>query len=44
YVLGFITSTVSYAQLYGIMAIIVLITTIIYYFLHGRKVKKLASN
>lgn len=44
YVLGFITSTVSYAQLYGIMAIIVLITAIIYYFLHGRKVKKSASN
>ncbi len=44
YVLGFITSSVSYAQLYSIMAIIVLITAIIYYFLHGRKAKEIASN
>ncbi|MGO3723906.1 MAG: MFS transporter [Staphylococcus equorum] len=39
YVLGFMTSSVSYAQLYAIMAVIVLITAIIYFFLHGRKVK-----
>lgn len=43
YVLGFFTSAVSYAQLYAIMAIIVLITAIIYYFVHGRKVKNLSS-
>lgn len=39
YVLGFMTSSVSYAQLYAIMAVIVLIAAIIYFFLHGRKVK-----
>lgn len=39
YVLGFATSSVSYAQLYAIMAIIVAITMIIYFFVHGRKVK-----
>lgn len=39
YVLGFITSAVSFAQLYGIMAIIALVTAIIYLFVHGRKVK-----
>lgn len=43
YVLGFMTSSVSYAQLYAIMAIIVLIAAIIYFFLHGRKVKQLNS-
>ena len=39
YVLGFATSSVSYAQLYAIMAIIVAITMIIYFLVHGRKVK-----
>ena len=39
YVLGFMTSSVSYAQLYAIMAVIVLIAAMIYFFLHGRKVK-----
>lgn len=39
YVLGFVTSTVSFAQLYAIMGVLVLITGIIYYFVHGRKVK-----
>lgn len=39
YVLGFLTSTVSFAQLYGIMAILALITAIIYLFVHGHKVK-----
>ncbi|ALM57711.1 multidrug MFS transporter [Staphylococcus equorum] len=43
YVLGFMTSSVSYAQLYAIMAVIVLIAAIIYFFLHGRKVKQLNS-
>lgn len=39
YVLGFFTSAVSYAQLYAIMAVVALVTGIIYYFVHGRKVK-----
>lgn len=39
YVLGFVTSTVSFAQLYAIMGVLVLITGVIYYFVHGRKVK-----
>jgi MFS family permease len=39
YVLGFVTSAVSFAQLYGIMAIVALVTAIIYLFVHGRKVK-----
>ncbi|ANQ64920.1 MFS transporter [Staphylococcus equorum] len=43
YVLGLMTSSVSYAQLYAIMAVIVLIAAIIYFFLHGRKVKQLNS-
>ena len=43
YILGFMTSSVSYAQLYAIMAIIVLIAAIIYFFLHGRKVKQFNS-
>lgn len=43
YILGFMTSSVSYAQLYAIMAVIVLIAAIIYFFLHGRKVKQLNS-
>ncbi|OIS55518.1 MFS transporter [Staphylococcus equorum] len=43
YVLGFMTSSVSYAQLYAIMAVIVLIAAIIYFFLHGRKVNQLNS-
>lgn len=39
YVLGFLTSTLSYAQLYGIMAIVVLVMTVLYFFLHGKNVK-----
>lgn len=39
YVLGFITSALSYGQLYGIMACMILLTTILYFFVHGRKVK-----
>ncbi|WP_400264044.1 MFS transporter [Staphylococcus nepalensis] len=39
YVLGFVTSAVSFAQLYAIMAVLVLITGVIYYFVHGKKVK-----
>ncbi|MBF0738111.1 MFS transporter [Staphylococcus arlettae] len=40
YVLGFITSTLSYGQLYGIMAIMIIFTTFLYFFVHGRKVKR----
>ncbi|MCG7338274.1 MFS transporter [Staphylococcus sp. ACRSN] len=43
YVLGFATSSVTYAQLYGIMAVIVAITLFIYYLVHGRKVKAMQS-
>lgn len=39
YILGFVTSAVSFAQLYAIMGVLVLITGVIYYFVHGRKVK-----
>ncbi|MCD8841977.1 MFS transporter [Staphylococcus arlettae] len=40
YVLGFITSTLSYGQLYGIMAIMIIFTIFLYFFVHGRKVKR----
>ncbi|MBU7217018.1 MFS transporter [Staphylococcus gallinarum] len=43
YVLGFATSTMTYAQLYGVMAVVVIITLIIYYLVHGRKVKAMES-
>ncbi|MCD8821555.1 MFS transporter [Staphylococcus gallinarum] len=43
YVLGFATSTMTYAQLYGVMAVVVIITLIIYYLVHGRKVKDMES-
>lgn len=43
YVLGFATSTLTYAQLYGVMAVVVIITLIIYYLVHGRKVKAMES-
>lgn len=39
YILGFVTSAVSFAQLYAIMGVLVLITGVIYYFVHSRKVK-----
>src|SRR5699024_9662412 len=39
YILGFVISAVSFAQLYAIMCVLVLITRVIYYFVHGRKVK-----
>ena len=43
YVLGFATSTMTYAQLYGVMAVVVIITLIIYYLVHGSKVKAMES-
>lgn len=43
YVLGFATSTMTYAQLYGVMAVVVIITLIIYYLVHGREVKAMES-
>ncbi|WP_105993380.1 MFS transporter [Staphylococcus simulans] len=43
-VLGAFTSMITYAQLYGYMAVLTIITAIVYYFLHGRKVKYLETN
>ena len=40
-VLGVFTSSITYAQLYGFMAILTIITAGLYYVLHGRKVKYL---
>ncbi|MHD0397044.1 MFS transporter [Staphylococcus simulans] len=40
-VLGVFTSSITYAQLYGFMAILTIITAVLYYVLHGRKVKYL---
>jgi len=38
-ILGLFTHMITYSQLYGIMAILGLITLVIYLFIHGRKVK-----
>ncbi|MCD8915782.1 MFS transporter [Staphylococcus simulans] len=43
-VLGAFTSMITYAQLYGYMAVLTIITAIVYYFLHGRRVKYLETN
>ncbi|WP_114602889.1 MFS transporter [Staphylococcus sp. EZ-P03] len=43
-VLGAFTSMITYAQLYGYMAVLTIITAIVYYFLHGHKVKYLETN
>ncbi|WP_412521630.1 MFS transporter [Staphylococcus simulans] len=40
-VLGTFTSSITYAQLYGFMAVLTIITAGLYYVLHGRKVKYL---
>ncbi|ANZ34627.1 MFS transporter [Staphylococcus carnosus] len=41
--LGAFTSSITYGQLYGAMAILTVITAILYFLLHGRKVKSLAG-
>ena len=40
YLLGFLINVMSYAQLYGLMAIVALFTTVLYFLLHGRKAKQ----
>ncbi|MCU5745174.1 MFS transporter [Staphylococcus sp. SQ8-PEA] len=40
YLLGFLINSLSYASLYGLMAIVALITMVLYYLFHGRKVKE----
>lgn len=42
YLLGFIVPFTTYSKLYFGLAILVLITIVLYYFLHGRKVKRMA--
>ena len=41
YVLGFFTHALTYAQLYGIMAIVMIIAMFLYYCLHGRNVSSI---
>ena len=41
--LGAFTSSITYGQLYGVMAILTVITAIVYFLLHGRKVKNFVS-
>lgn len=37
YLLGFIIPVTGYGKLYGMMAVFVLLSAILYYFLHGKK-------
>lgn len=43
FVLGIFTNTIGFQNLYLYMAILMIITMIIYYVLHGRKVKKVTT-
>ncbi|ATH62038.1 MFS family permease [Staphylococcus pasteuri] len=41
--LGLFTHMISYSQIYGAMAILGILTTIVYFFVHGKKVKNTYS-
>lgn len=44
YVLGYIVPVTGYSNLYTIMGVIVLFTTILYYFMHGKKERSISAN
>ena len=43
-VLGMFTNTISYSSIYLLMALVSTITIVIYFVIHGRKVKHLTPN
>jgi len=44
YILGFIIPVTGYRSLYVILGVVVLISTVLYYFLHGKKERNIRAN